>query len=149
MPWNYGKARVTCSLGEANVQARIGVVVMDIVPATGATLDAGCPAVLTADSGGTAKASYSATISPANSTDSLRWSSSNEKVLSIDAETGEASFVGDGTATVKATVVDEDGNQRSDVPAVQMQVECRVPLSNLDAPEEATIAKVRQTVRKF
>lgn len=49
------------------------------------------------------KFTFHATLTPANSTDAVVWSTSAPTVASINATTGEASGVGNGTATITAT----------------------------------------------
>lgn len=97
------------------------------IPVTGITIDE----TLTIDENGTGK--INATITPANATNkTIVWSSENEKVVSVDSNTGIVTAVSVGTTTITATT--QDGNYtdtcRVTVKAEVMPTEFRISYLN-------------------
>ncbi len=85
------------------------------IPVTGITIDE----TLTIDENGTGK--INVTITPANATNkTIVWSSENEKVVSVDSNTGIVTAVSIGTTTITATT--QDGNY-TDTCTVTVQAE--------------------------
>lgn len=135
---NYGKARVTMELAGTGITDSIDVVVMDINPTQSVSINSGYSQTMQAGDEPETQ-TFQATLSPVDSTDAVRWSSSNENVLEIDSETGAATAKGPGTATVTATVVDEDGVARDPVITDSVDITVESHLDSLTMDTERTL----------
>ncbi|WP_143412184.1 Ig-like domain-containing protein [Arabiibacter massiliensis] len=97
-----GTAVITATVGSVSGTFEV-TVVEKTIPATGVSISAADDAMDVGD-----VQQLTATVEPADSTDAVEWSSSDEKVLAVD-QNGLVTAVGNGTATILARAGSAEG----------------------------------------
>jgi uncharacterized protein YjdB len=124
-----GTATITATAGDKTVA--ITVTVRAPLPATGVTIDEGDAATVAV--GGTV--TLHATITPADSTDTITWSSNDATKAAVNATTGAVSGVAEGEVVITATAGDKTD-------AITVTIRAPLPATGvtIDEGDAATVA---------